>query len=469
MTTTTHDALSPEDGGDHTGAPRQTGTQSRPAWFYAFVPNRIGAGATINLTPLYLTEVLGASVAAVGVTIALTSAASLVGAGFWRWLRERSGRGKRYLILGYLGFAIPTMLFAFTVRTASFMALAVLLGAWSVAGAAVTSALIMSSVPRSTWEEVFGRFNMTSGWGVTVGRLLGLALITWGTTNLGSVAAQRTIWLVAGGLGLVSVFWATATVPASRTSSSARVMGDSAQGGWRRPTASARLRPRLRPLYHGQRFTSGAFFSERLPAAAGHLATECRMAARNAFIQYCGAMLVLFLVSVLAYTPFVVWQLKEVGNGNSAIFLVGLMNSLGSALSLGWLSREVRRRGSLPVQIGTVAARALVLAGFALTGFLGLTGGVSVAVLAALNLLSGVSWAGIAVTGNATAARLAPRGSEGAAVGAYTTIVSVGSILGALLSGFVVLRVGYEAVFVAAAVGVAITAIILKRLTAIAQ
>ncbi|MGL4650876.1 MAG: MFS transporter, partial [Caldilineaceae bacterium] len=56
--------------------------------------------------------------------------------------------------------------------------------------------------------------------------------------------------------------------------------------------------------------------------------------------------------------------------------------------------------------------------------------------------------------GNTTVAHLAPKGSEGAAVGTYTSFVSVGSILGAFVSGFLVLRFSYEIVFLAGGIGV---------------
>jgi MFS family permease len=78
-----------------------------------------------------------------------------------------------------------------------------------------------------------------------------------------------------------------------------------------------------------------------------------------------------------------------------------------------------------------------------------------------LNLLSGLGWAGIAVAGNTTVANLAPVGSEGAAVGAYTSFVSIGSIAGALVSGFLVLLIGFEWVYVLGAIGIGFTMIVL--------
>lgn len=433
-----------------------------PAWFYSFLPNKLGVGATINLPPLFITEVLGASVAAVGIGSALTSAATVPAAALWGWLSDRVGTRKHYLILGYLGFAIPTILTAFTTEIWQYMALALLLGAWSVAGTPVSSTLIMDTVPRSEWDETFGRFNAINGWGVVGGRLLGLLFIVWGTIALGNDATQRGLWLISGGISLFSVLWAWSTVPQPR-------MPKPRPPRTHEPTverytgAPGPDRSRFLPqsLYHLPKLRPLHFFGVTAPRTVRHFARESREIIRNPLIAYYIATLILFTMSVMAYTPFAVWQREELGNSNASVFLVGMVNSVVSALTFRWVGQQIRRYGSLRVQIVTISSRIITFAGFALIGWYGITGVQSLVWLIVLNMLSGLGWAGIAVAGNTTVAHLAPRGNEGAAVGAYTSFVSVGSIVGAFVSGFLVLRVGYEAVFMAGALGVAATVALL--------
>ena len=73
------------------------------------------------------------------------------------------------------------------------------------------------------------------------------------------------------------------------------------------------------------------------------------------------------------------------------------------------------------------------------------------------NLIRGLGWAGIAVAGNSTVARLALQGNEGAVMGAYTSVVSIGAIVGAFISGYLVLWIGYAALFLVAGLGIAAT------------
>lgn len=429
-----------------------------PGWFYTFLPNKMGLGATINLPPLFLTEVLPGSVAAVGVASALTSAATVPAAWLWGWLSDRRGSHRFYLILGYLGFSIPTILTAFTTQVWQYMVLAVLLGAWSVAGTPVSSTLIMSTTPKTDWDVAFGRFNAINGWGVVGGRLLGLVLIAWGVSALGNEETQRGIWLLSGGLSLLSVLWALITVPRTRPI---------AQGARtetpRLPTPA--LGERMGNLARWLRGIRGRdvvlFFRQILPAALLRGWRNTRIMLRDPLILYYLASFVLFTVSVMAYTPFAVWQRQELLNSAATVFLVGMMNSVASALTFTWMGKQIKKYGSIRVQMWTIGSRIVTFAGFALVGWLGLRGIPSVIALVALNLLSGLGWAGIAVAGNTTVANLAPRGSEGAAVGAYTSFVSIGSIAGALVSGFLVLLVGFEWVFTMGAVGIAFTMLVL--------
>lgn len=429
-----------------------------PGWFYSYLPNKLGTGATLNLPPIFITEILGGNVAAVGIASALTSAATVPAAALWGWLSDRYATRKLYLILGYIGFAVPTLLTAFATEVWQYMALALLLGAWSVAGTPVSSTLIMDTVPRTEWDETFGRFNAVNGWGVVAGRVLGLLWIGVAIAWLGNERAQRALWLFSGIISLLSVIWALRVVPQPRVPKPRPhrafepiVVG---HAGY---TLAERIRFLPQSLYHLPIWRPRQLFGETVPHVARQVKRGASGLVRNPLAAYYLASFLMFTMSVMAYTPFAVWQRQELGNSSATVFMVGLVNSVGSALAFRWVGRLIRKHGSIRVQMATVMARVITFAGFAFVGWLGIVGVTSVVVLVALNALSGLGWAGIAVAGNTTVAHLAPRGSEGAAVGTYTSFVSVGSIAGALISGYLVLWMGYEWVFFVGAMGVAVT------------
>jgi len=181
----------------------------------------------------------------------------------------------------------------------------------------------------------------------------------------------------------------------------------------------------------------------------------------NPLITYYAASFVIFSTTVMGYTPFAVWQRQELGNSSAAVFLVGMLSSVASAMAFRWVGRQIKQHGSIRIQVAMVSLRILSFIGFAVIGWAGIRGDFAVVLLVILNALSGLAWAGIAVAGNTTVAHLSPKGAEGTAVGTYTSVVSVGSILGAFVSGYLVLWLDYEMVFLCGAVGVFITVVLL--------
>jgi MFS family permease len=443
-----------------------------PAWFYSFLPNKMGMGATISLPPIYITEVLGGTVADVGMASALTSAATVPAAAFWGWLSDHYGNRKHYLILGYLGFAVPTLLTAFSASVWQYFLLAVLLGAWSVAGTPVSSTLIMDTVPRDEWDETFGRFNAISGWGVVAGRLVGIAAIVYGIALLGNEAAQRGLWIIAGGVSLLSIFWGWRTVPVPNMPKPRPPRGDApavaAQTGF---PIIERLRYIPNSLYHLPRWNPRALFesigqgAQRLPGQMGRgVQRTVRLGGeliRNPLVAYYLASFMLFMMAVGAYTPFAVWQRQELGNSSAVVFFMGMVNSVASTLTYRWMGRLISRHGSLRVQMVTVGGRFFVFGGFALLSITPLGPWGNFVVLFVLQAISGLGWAGIAVSGNTTVAHLAPRGNEGSAVGTYTSFSSIGSIVGAVVSGYLVLWTSYTFVFALGALGIGATVLLL--------
>lgn len=449
------------------GSSKRTGTI--PGWFYAFLPNKLGVGATINLPPLYLTEVLGGNVASVGIASAITSAAMVPAATVWGWLSDRYATRKLFLMLGFVGFAIPTILTAWTTEVWQYMLLAVLLGAWSVAGTPVSSTLVMDTVPRSEWDETFGRLNAIMGWGVVAGRLMGLLTIAYGVTLFGNESTQRALWMISGGVSLLSLLWAWRTVPQPHMPKPRPPRPYSAEAA--RHTGFPiveRVRYLPQSLYHLPIWRPLEFFGATLPRSLRQAGRASRSLLANPLIAYYLASFVLFTMSVMAYTPFAVWQRQVLGNPAATVFLVGMVNSIASALTFRWVGTQIKKHGSIGVQMWTISTRFVTFGGFAVMGWLGVTGGWSLLLLVLLNALSGLGWAGIAVAGNTTVAHLAPKGAEGAAVGTYTSFVSIGSIVGAFISGFLVLRYGYEAVFMAGGFGVLITVALLALIRRLA-
>ncbi len=426
-------------------------------WFYGFVPHKIGAGSTVSLPPLFITEVLGGSVAMVGVATSITSVAAVPAAILWGWLSDRFGSRKLYLALGFLGFGIPTLLMAFSQNVANYLLLTALVGALSIAGAPVSSTLIMDTTPKDQWHDAFGRFNQVGGWGLVVGRLVGLTWITYVTAATGNLMAQRSLWVVSGVLGILAavVVWLlTPRLGRVKPRRPVRMLIFLSLGRAAAATAA------------GIRLAAGGaarFFRQRpqLQGVPNQVRQRGAALAAEPLVTYYFATFALFTASVLAYTPFAVWQRQELGSSTSNVFLMGLVNSLAAAFAYRWAGTAASRNGGVTVQTVAVGLRVLVFAGFAVLSLVELNLLAANAVLVVLQIISGISWAGIAVAGSTTVAHLAPKGNEGAAIGTYNAFLSLGSIVGAFVSGYLAQGTGFAVVFMTGAAGMGLTVLLL--------
>jgi MFS family permease len=338
----------------------------------------------------------------------------------------------------------------------------------SVAGTPVSSTLVMDTTPKPNWDITFGRFNQISGWGMVAGRVVGLLWISYAVAMVGNGPAQRGLWILGGTLSIASVVWAWYTVPEPRMPKPRPVREPVPElthhSGY---ALIERVRFLPASLYYLPKWNMVAGTKRllaRMRARLRHLPDHMHLTSEQGarlihepLMLYYYASFFLFLVGTAAYTPFAVWQVDELNNSTTAVFLVGLMNSVAAAFSYRWIGQVIRYVGSLRVQMATVSLRIAVFGGFGLMSVLGLQGAPSVVLLIVLQAISGLGWAGIAVAGNSTVAHLASKGNEGIAMGTYTSFISVGAIIGAFISGYMVLWFGYAAVFFLSALGVALT------------
>jgi MFS family permease len=84
--------------------------------------------------------------------------------------------------------------------------------------------------------------------------------------------------------------------------------------------------------------------------------------------------------------------------------------------------------------------------------------------VALVHMLSGVTWAAIAVSGTTAVAVLAPKKVEGQALGLYNAIIGVAGIVGSLVGGHLAHAFGYAVSFGTATLLMGLTAAWLWRL-----
>lgn len=256
-------------------------------WFYAFVPHHIAFGGTISLTALFVTHVLGGNVASVGQISALSSLASVPASIFWGRLSDRVPRPQTFIVIGFLGFGIPTLLMGLSADLYSFTLFSLVLGFLAIASAPVSSTLLMGSFPRREWERQFGIFHQINGWASVAGRVLGfLWLLAFLRFPGGEEMGMRSLFLVCGLFSALAAFLAS------------RWIGEPFRPAAQPPPAS--LWKRFAPSVERIRYLPPLLYSLFFPRSWRSISS----ALRGRLGWYYAVTFFLFFGFLLAYTPY---------------------------------------------------------------------------------------------------------------------------------------------------------------------
>jgi len=181
--------------------------------------------------------------------------------------------------------------------------------------------------------------------------------------------------------------------------------------------------------------------------------------------RYCLYSFLLFLAINIGFVPFPIFLTDTLEATNAQVFFISLIKSATDALLYLPMGRVVRRRPGIGLLTQATAIRVGIFGAFALVAFIR-PGPVGLAVVGLVHVLTGVTWAAIAVSGTTAVAVLAPKGLEGQAMGFYNAIVGAAGIVGSLAGGYLAEVFGYGVSFGSAALLMGVTAMGLQRLQA---
>ncbi|HVC32645.1 MAG TPA: MFS transporter [Chloroflexota bacterium] len=384
------------------------------------VPYNAGAGAVNPLNALFVTQVLGGDVSAVGTLAAATALASVPASGVWGDLTDRLGRRGPFIVLGLLGFGIPVMLMGLSQSLLVAYALSFVMGFLSLAINPASAALLTEGTPRDRWAEAFASFNWIAGVGAIGGLLIGALWMGGVPVVLGTTVALRGLMIFSGALVVVAAGLAAIWLPREK------------------PV------PRL-PVPRGKP-------ADRSPAALLRLLAAWRT---DPWMLYILAYFLGRLSTTLALTPFAVFLKDDLGAPASVVFAAYVANQLFPMLCYGWMGRLLRGTGAVKLMMLVSGGRGLGLLVGALAAVAG-AGWVGIGLAFVLyGPIVGLSWAGMAIAGPVAVMEMVPPEKSGRGMGLYNAVASLAGILGAYVSGIAVLSIGYAGLFViSAAVGV---------------
>lgn len=418
------------------------GESSVPAWFWAFIPHRLTSGLTVTLMPLFVVQVMGGSVADVGWVTSLTALAGVPGSILWGNLSDRLGRRRPFLLFGFLGFGLTTLLIGLGQNISQLLALSAVGGLLGAAIGPVGSALVLDGTTEDQWPERVGRFNQVGGWSLVAGLVFGTLWLTVLPGRWGSGPAMRSLFLLAGGVALLSLLMAAL---------------------WLKEPLAVRSRREFHPALSGKLVISVVertlFYPPRMlyfvlrPAFIG----EVRQHLKNALGRYYLCSFLLFLSIHVGFVPFPIFLTDTLGASNAQVFLISLVKTTTDALCYVPMGRIMQRRRGIGLQAQAAAVRVGILGCYALLALLR-PGSPGLVTVGLIHILTGVTWAAIAVSGTTAVAVLAPKELAGRAMGLYNAVIGAAGIIGSLVGGHLAASLGYSASFGLGALTMALAA-----------
>jgi DHA1 family multidrug resistance protein-like MFS transporter len=419
-----------------------------PYWFYAFVPNRLGGGLIAPLTPLFVVQVLHGNLADVGWVASLTSLASAPASIIWGNLSDRLKQRLPFMLAGLIGFAIFTILTGLAGNVPQILVYSFLGSLLGTALGPTSAALLIENIPEDQWPVSFGWFNQIGGLSYVAGMLIGTVWLQYLPGILGNDLVMRGLFLFAGGMGLVSPFLAMIWIHEVRPVQNKPRQFVSGMIG------RMAIRMVERTIYH---FPSPFLifqqpFIKDLPK---NLA--------SALGKYYLYSFVLFFGINIAFMPFPLFLSQALNASNGQVFLINLAKSIVDTFFYVPMGNWMVRRRGLGLQAQAAALRAIL---FGLCGFLALihAGQSGLFVIIFVQILNGISWAAISVSGPTSVADLSVRGTEARAIGTYNAVLGLAGITGNLAAGYIVQWQGYVVSFSLAAIIMLITGVLMWRL-----
>jgi MFS family permease len=418
--------------------------QSVPLWFFAFIPYKLGESVLITLLPLFIVQVVGGSIADVAKLSSINALVGMLAFILWGNLSDWLGFRRPFLILGFLTFPL-CMSFISLADTISEMMLFSALGAFFMATITpISSALVIESFSEAKWPKLFGEFYRISGWSFVVGVSVGITWLSLFSGWWGTVAAMRSLLLLAGVVSLLSLILCLLWVKEPPVVHKQRKFHPKMIG-----TLSVGIIEK-RAMFYSSRViyfvfhpTSAIAFLKQLGNGLG--------------IYYLCSLLFFFGIN-LVFIPLPIFLTENLKASNVDIFLIAIAKSTVESWLYVPMGKQVQKCSGLKLQIEAIAIRCGIFVIFATLAMMPPERD-SLVVIGCAQILSGVTWAAISVSSSTMVAVLAPKNKEGLAIGFYNAIVGASAALGSLVSGYLVGSFGYAATFGTAALLTGLTAV----------
>lgn len=407
-----------------------TATKMEERWFYSYVPNGISGGATSPLIPVFVTEGLCGNVAQVGMISSASSITSVPSSILWGNLSDRLKLRKVFILIGFAGMSISLFLMALSLTIEQYFFFNILMGFLATASAPVGVVLVVESAKGGRVAEKLGIFSKIGGWGWVFGLVLGAVWLHFVLLHVPPPDSLRSLFIVASLLSLLSLLLAFKWIR---------------EPEFKRKSVEELVKVHLTHLRVNER---GSFLPLRLHyIKVSHITKKKRKPFGKNLVLYFVTTFFIFSGFITFYAVFPVFLLKEGNMSVIEVFLIYLASSLTSALTYSPAGRWVDRFGNRELQFAAIGARVFLFPAFALIPIVTNSHFFLLLSFLLMHIILGFCWGIISIAGNATVYEFSHAETRGFALGVYSAVIGVGSIIGALFAGLIASYFGFLVTF----------------------
>jgi MFS family permease len=404
-----------------------------PTWFFAFVPYKIGEGLFINILPLFIVQVVNGSVADVGKINSSIALAGVIAFVFWGNLSDRVKSRRPFLIIGVIGFALSALLISSGDSVRELLNFCTL-GAFLMAAVTpISTALVLDTIPEKLWSQTFGKFFLINGWSFIFALIIAAISLTFLSKWWNQSETMRLLFVVAGAGAFLSFILCLFLVEEPEKFRQSRPFT---------PTLIGRLPLALnerRLLFYPSRSIFYFLRPRRLQGLKDNI--------ENPLTIYYVCSLFLFFTLQIVYLPFPLFIKDVFGASNAQVLLIVFGKSLVETILYVPMGNFIQGKNSMKVQAIALGARIAIFIALMFLAILEPSKSMGLILIGLVHLGTGITWSALGLTSTMSVAALAPKGQEAMAMGVYNSVIGVGTILGALASGYLAVTKGYSFCF----------------------
>jgi MFS family permease len=396
-------------------------------WYSSYITSNLSAGLLNPMIPLFISIYFSRGVVFVGIASSLSSLSSVIALILWGNISDNVKKRKIFVLIGFMGSFISLFLIAFVSTVYEYIGILVMYQFLAMASVPVSTLLVIENEQESQWARVVGSFNSISTIGTVFGLVIGLAVVI---ENPSSVSILKEIYVISSLFYLVSFILAFFLLRESTIKVRRSAIPD---------IFSQRVfeRTRYAPTY-----------VIHIVKLFGRKAREKMSRDLKMYLLVCTTLMIGFQ---LFFTPYPVLLLEKFGANEPDVYVMYLLNSAFSVVSFRLSSSYIKRSSLEKAMYLPLSLRISLFSLMAIIPFFEFYTYQMMVLVIILYGFMGFLWSFISISQITTVTKMANSKLRGRAIGFYNSVLGIGQIIGALISGFLVSYLGYGIDFLVAA------------------